>query len=163
MPKTLKGKIKSRIERVLLKKRGVIVHHHSYISNLDFEGKATIEPYCRLNGDPKIKIGKNFYLNSNCHILGDIDIGDNVLIGPQTVIWGRDHGILKKDLIANQPHKKEKIIIGNDVWIGAHATILKGVTIGNGAVIAAGSLVLKDVPEYAVMGGVPAKILKYRE
>lgn len=56
----------------------------------------------------------------------------------------------------------EQIEIGNDVWIGARATILDGVTIGNGAVIATGAVVTKDVPPYAVVGGIPAKILKYR-
>lgn len=55
------------------------------------------------------------------------------------------------------------ITIGNDVWIGARAIILDGVRIGNGAVIAAGAVVTKDIPEYAIVGGVPAKVLKYRE
>ncbi len=54
------------------------------------------------------------------------------------------------------------VIIGNDVWIGARATILEGVTIGDGAVIAAGAVVTKDVPPYAIVGGVPAKIIRYR-
>jgi len=53
-------------------------------------------------------------------------------------------------------------IIGNDVWIGANAIILQGVTIGDGAVIAAGAVVTKDVPPYAIVGGVPAKVIKYR-
>lgn len=58
--------------------------------------------------------------------------------------------------------KKISVIIGNDVWIGARATILEGVKIGDGAVVAAGAVVTKDVPPYAVVGGVPAKIIKYR-
>lgn len=57
---------------------------------------------------------------------------------------------------------KGEIVIGNDVWIGARATILSGVNIGDGAVVAAGALVTKDVPPYAIVGGVPAKLLKYR-
>ena len=55
-----------------------------------------------------------------------------------------------------------KAIVGNDVLIGSHALILGGVTIGNGAVVAAGAVVTKDVPPYAVVGGVPAKVIKYR-
>ncbi len=55
-----------------------------------------------------------------------------------------------------------KIIVGNDVWFGANTTILSGVTIGDGAVIAAGAVVTKDVPDYAIVGGVPAKVIKYR-
>lgn len=58
--------------------------------------------------------------------------------------------------------KRISVVIGNDVWIGARATILEGVTIGDGAVVAAGAIVTKDVPPYSVVGGVPAKIIKYR-
>lgn len=57
---------------------------------------------------------------------------------------------------------QKKVIIGNDVWIGSHALILGGVKIGDGAVIGAGAVVTKDVPPYAVVGGVPARIIKYR-
>lgn len=60
------------------------------------------------------------------------------------------------------PIRKHHVIIGNDVWIGYRATILSGVTIGDGAVVAAGAVVTKDVPQYAIVGGVPAKIIKYR-
>ena len=56
----------------------------------------------------------------------------------------------------------KKVVIGNDVWIGVNATVLRGVTIGDGAVIAAGAVVTKDVPPYAIVGGVPARIIKYR-
>ena len=55
------------------------------------------------------------------------------------------------------------VIIGDDVWIGARVIILKGVYVGKGAVIAAGAILTKDVPEYAIVGGVPAKVIKYRE
>ena len=58
--------------------------------------------------------------------------------------------------------KRISVVIGNDVWIGARATILEGVTIGDGAVVAAGAVVTKEVPPYAIVGGVPAKIIKYR-
>lgn len=60
------------------------------------------------------------------------------------------------------PKNKISVVIGNDVWIGARATILEGVTIGDGAIVAAGAIVTKDVPPYAIVGGVPAKVIKYR-
>ena len=60
------------------------------------------------------------------------------------------------------PENRYHVVIGNDVWIGYRATILSGVTIGNGAVIAAGAMVTKDVPDYAIVGGVPAKLIRYR-
>ena len=146
-----------------LKQKGVIIHNNCTFSGVEFLGKATIEPYCRLIGDPKIKIGNNFYMNASCHILGEITIGNDVMIGPKTIIWGRDHGIAKHKLIREQKHYKQPVAIGNDVWIGANVTILKGVKIGSGAIVGAGSVVTKDIPEYAIVAGNPAKLLKYRE
>ena len=96
-------------------------------------------------------------------MLGDIIIGDNVQLGPQVIFWGRDHGIKKNMLINKQPYNSKPIIIGNDVWIGANAIVLKGVTISDGAVVAAGAVITKDVSPYMIVGGVPAKIIKYRE
>ena len=163
MPKTIKNKIKLFFLRQVLKRKGVIIYNNCTWSGVTFKNKAIIEPYCRLVGDPKITIGDNFYLNANCHLLGNITIGDDVLIGPKTIIWGRDHGTKKHTLIKQQPHRKKTIIIGNDVWIGANVTILKGVNIKDGAVIGAGSVVTKDIPEYAIAVGNPAKVIKFRD
>jgi acetyltransferase-like isoleucine patch superfamily enzyme len=134
-----------------------------YLKGVQFKGKAKIEARCRLSGQPTIVIGNNFYANAGCHLLGSITIGNNVQIGPQVVFWGRDHGMKKDILINRQPHNLQPIVIQDDVWIGAHATILKGVTIYEGAVVAAGAVVTKDIPPYAIVAGVPAKIIKYRE
>jgi acetyltransferase-like isoleucine patch superfamily enzyme len=70
-------------------------------------------------------------------------------------------GADRDDIIASVP-KNGKITIGHDVWIGRDVTLLTGITIGTGAVIAAGAVVTKDVPPYAIVGGVPAKIIRYR-
>jgi acetyltransferase-like isoleucine patch superfamily enzyme len=163
MAKNFKNQIRIFFQRQLLKRKGVIIYNNCSFSKVDFLGKAIIEPYCRLVGDPKITIGDNFYLNSGCHILGDISIGNDVLIGPKTVIWGRDHKMARDRPIREQGHTKKPIVIGNDVWIGANVTILKGVRIGDGAVIGAGSVVTKDIPEYAIAVGNPAKVKKFRE
>jgi len=163
MSKTIKNTIKLFIKKLILKNQGVIIHNNCTFSAVEFKGSAVIEPYCRLSGDPKITIGDNFYMNANCHILGEITIGNDVMIGPKTVIWGRDHGIVKNTPMKMQEHIKQSIVIGNDVWIGANVTILKGVNIANGVVIGAGSVVVKDIPEYAIVVGNPAKIVKYRE
>jgi maltose O-acetyltransferase len=163
MPKSLKNYIRLTANKFLLKFKGVVIHNNTTFSNVNFDGKAVIEPYCRLVGDPKITVGNDFYLNSNCHLLGEIIIGNNVMIGPKTVIWGRDHGMEIGLPMQNQKHIKSPIVIEDDVWIGANVTILKGVTLHSGSVIAAGSVVVKDVPKNNVVAGNPAKTIKIRE
>jgi acetyltransferase-like isoleucine patch superfamily enzyme len=163
MAKNIKTQIITFFRKLLLKRKGVVIYNNCSFSGVLFNGKATIEPYCRLNGDPTIKIGKNFYMNVGCHLLGDITIGDDVLIGPKTVIWGRDHGMSKHKPIYTQGHVKAPILIGNDVWIGANVTILKGVIIEDGAVIGAGSVVTKSIPSYAIATGNPAIVIKRRK
>jgi len=163
MSKTFKNSIVTLIKKLILKRKDVKIYNNTVFSGCDFLGKAIIEPYCRLSGDPKIIIGNNFYLNAYCHLLGNISFGDNVMVGPKTVIWGRDHGMVLGSPMNSQPHIKADIKIGSDVWIAANVTILKGVTIGNGAVIGAGAVVTKDIPEYAIAVGNPARVVKYRE
>lgn len=81
------------------------------------------------------------------------------------MIFHGDHEMSRRDIpMRLQGDSVSKpVVIGDDVWIGARSIILKGVHIGKGAVIAAGAVVTKDVPEYAIVGGVPAKVIKYRE
>jgi acetyltransferase-like isoleucine patch superfamily enzyme len=94
---------------------------------------------------------------------GGIEIGDRTLIGYRTQILSRNH-IIPPDMghIFSAGHVKEPVKIGQDVWIGANCLILPGVTVGEGAVVAGGSVVSSDVPPFAIVGGVPAKILKQR-
>lgn len=162
MAKTLAGALKQYAKRWLLRWRGVVVHNNSVLSGVQFKGKALIEPYCRLSGDPVITCGDDFYLNAGCHLLGEIEFGDHVMIGPKTVMWGRDHGMELGRPMKAQPHSKAPIRVGNDVWIGAGAIILKGVTIGDGAVVAAGAVVSRDVPAYSIVAGNPARVVKSR-
>lgn len=163
MPKKIAQSVTTYFRRLLLKRRGVVVHHHTYFSQVVFDGKAIIEPYCRLVGDPKIVIGNNFYMNAGCHLLGEITVGDDVMIGPKTVVWGRDHGMATDRPMRLQPHVRRPIYIGNDVWIGANVTILKGVCIGDGAVVAAGSVVVRSIPPMAIVAGNPARVIRMRE
>jgi len=142
--------------------KSVILAEGAKIDRVEFGNNCRIGAYSRLFGDPKITIGNDFYANAFCHFVGDIEFGNDVLVGSKVIIWSRDHGIKRGQLIRLQPYIKSKIIIGDDVWIGAGAIILKGVTINRGAVIGAGAVVTKDIPEYAMAFGVPAKIIKYR-
>lgn len=95
---------------------------------------------------------------------GGVEIGDRTLIGYRTQVISSDHTITpigEPFPISGDNHKK--IVIGKDVWIGGNCLITAGVTIGDGAVVAGGSVVTKDVPENAIVGGVPAKIIRVRE
>ena len=163
MPKTLRFALSNWIRSRWLRRQGVRVYNGAVLSRVKFLGTAVIEPYCRLNGDPLITVGDNFYLNSGCHLLGNIRFGKNVLIGPKVVFWGRDHGIELGLPMNQQPHVRSDIFVGDDVWIGASAVVLKGVSIATGAVVGAGSIVTKDVPKNAVVAGSPARVIKYRE
>ena len=106
-----------------------------------------------------LHIGKNVFFNSGCRFQdqGRIYIGDNVLIGHNVVLATINHPLNPADRNVNIP---APIHIGNNVWIGANATILPGVTIGKNAVIAAGAVVTKDVAENTVVAGVPAKCIR---
>lgn len=94
---------------------------------------------------------------------GGVEIGDRVLIGYGSKILSTNHVIPEnKGKIFYSGHVKKKVTIENDVWIGANCIIVAGVTIGEGAVIAAGSVVTKDVSPFTIVGGVPAKLIKVR-
>lgn len=106
-----------------------------------------------------IHIGRNVFINSGCRFQdqGGIYIGDNVLIGHNVVLATLNHeeNPQRRGNLCPAPIK-----IANDVWIGSNATILPGVTIGEGAIIAAGAVVTKDVEENSIVGGVPAKFIR---
>jgi acetyltransferase-like isoleucine patch superfamily enzyme len=94
---------------------------------------------------------------------GGVYIGDRTLIGYRTQIISGNHIIpLAKGQIFNSGHEYKPVHISEDVWVGANCIIMPGVTIGVGAVIAGGSVVTKDVPDFTVVAGVPAKIIKDR-
>lgn len=116
---------------------------------------------------PHINIGQNCNFGDFLHLtcINKIIIGDNCLTGRWVTISDNNHGRTDEIDIREAPIKRKlaskgPIIIGNNVWIGDKATILGGVTIGDSVVIAANSVVTKDIPSYSVVGGNPAKIIK---
>lgn len=106
-----------------------------------------------------ITIGKNVFLNTSCHFQdqGGITIGDGTLIGHNVVLATLNHN---EDPALRDELRPAPIVIGKRVWIGANATVTPGVTIGDGAIVAAGAVVTKDVPPNTIVGGVPARILR---
>ncbi|NJL77428.1 MAG: sugar O-acetyltransferase [Saprospiraceae bacterium] len=107
-----------------------------------------------------IHVGENFYAGFNCTILdmAEVRVGDNCLIAPNVGIYTAGHNINPIDRHITGFAKP--ISIGNNVWIGGHCIIVGGVKIGNNSIIAAGSVVTKDVPENTIFAGNPAKKLK---
>jgi len=110
-----------------------------------------------------IELGNFSELGSNCIIQSNTIIGDYVIMGPDVKIYTKTHGYQAIETpIALQSVIEEKVVIGNDVWIAANVVITPGVVIGNHVIIAAGAVVTKNIPDYAIAGGIPAKVLKYR-
>lgn len=110
-----------------------------------------------------ISIGNNTTVNRNTNILAQVTIGSNVSIAPNVVIIGANHVFSDPNkTIKSQGSTSKGIITEDDVWIATNTSILDGVTIGKGSVIAAGAVVNKDVPPYSVVAGVPAKVVKQR-
>jgi len=105
-----------------------------------------------------LRFGENVYLNECCHFQdqGGIQIGDDTQIGHNVVLATIDHDLNPQD----RRRHYGPIVIGKRVWIGANAVITRGVTIGDGATIAAGAVVTEDVPENTVVVGVPARTIK---
>lgn len=111
-------------------------------------------------------IGDNVGIAANAFIAmrGKVTIGDNTIFGPGVSIHAENHNFSDLNTpIRKQGATRKGVVIGNDCWIGSKAVILDGVRIGNHAIVAAGAVVTKDVPDYAIVGGVPAKVIKLRK
>lgn len=117
----------------------------------------------------RIAIGNNVYIGKHVHIECDCELGDHVLIANRVAFLGRmDHDfravgypVRFSPWIASErhpsPYRGERVVVEQDVWIGYGAMVMSGVRIGRGAIVAAGAIVTRDVPPYAIVGGVPAK------
>jgi acetyltransferase-like isoleucine patch superfamily enzyme len=115
-------------------------------------------------GGRDIEIGNNSALGLYARVSGPLKIGDDVMMGPNVSIYTQNHeteNIYKPMRLQTAP--KKKVTIGNDCWIGANAILLPGVSIGDGAIVGAGAIVTHDVPERAVVGGNPARVIKIRQ
>ncbi|WP_308755740.1 DapH/DapD/GlmU-related protein [uncultured Bacteroides sp.] len=107
-----------------------------------------------------IEVGNNVFINACCHFQdhGGVTLGDGCQIGHNVVFATLNHGLAPEHRHTTYP---APIVLGKNVWVGSNSTILQGVTVGDNAVVAASAVVTKDVPANAIVGGVPAKVIKY--
>jgi maltose O-acetyltransferase len=125
---------------------------------------AFIEPPFRCDYGYNLHVGRNFYANFDFVVLDscEVRIGDNCMIAPRVSIFTATHPLDAATRISGQEYAKP-ITIGHNVWIGGHAVINPGVTLGDNVVVAAGAVVTKDVPPNVVVAGVPARIIRHLE
>lgn len=111
-----------------------------------------------------LQIGDDSGLGENCQVPDNIKIGRDVMMGPDVLIIGKNHEFENLQIPMRLQGAKDAppVVIGDDVWIGARTIILPGITINNGAIIGAGSVVTHDVPPFAICAGNPARVIKIR-
>ncbi len=104
------------------------------------------------------------YIGKNCEVCSQVVIGKYTMLAPEVKIIGEDHNFHfpNRPIIFSGRPRQTRTIIGRDVWIGSRSIIMKGVTIGDGAIIGANSVVTKNVPSYAIVAGSPARFIKMR-
>ena len=123
----------------------------------------TVDRYVIIRGGRGITVGSYCVINSFTHIWGHkgVTIGNRVMIASHVAITSLTHDYTNPNM-RFAPAVGAPIFIEDDVWIGAHAVIMPGVTIGRGAVVGSGAVVRDDVPPFAIVVGVPARIVRYR-
>jgi acetyltransferase-like isoleucine patch superfamily enzyme len=123
---------------------------------------STIEDFCTINnGVGDVLIGDRTRIGMSNVLIGPVTIGNDVMLAQNIVLSGLNHGYEDITIVPHkQPVTKKKITIEDEVWIGANVVIVAGVTVGKHAVIAAGSIVTKDIPPYSVAVGNPARVIK---
>lgn len=130
------------------------------IMKFRIEGNSFVFMNCSFDCAENLIIGKHSVINANCRIdtRGEVTVGKNVSISSDVIILTADHDMDTPGMDGRQ----RKVSIGNNAWIGTRAMIMPGVSIGEGAVVAAGAVVTKSVAPFQVVAGVPAKVIKSR-
>jgi acetyltransferase-like isoleucine patch superfamily enzyme len=149
------------------KGKGTIIRHRTRMdvfpwNRFNIGNNTTIEDFAVINnGVGDVIIGNNVRVGIGTTLIGPVSLGDKVMIGQNVAISGLNHVYTDITVsIKEQPISVKKITIADETWIGANATIVAGITIGKHSVIAAGSVVTKNIPDYSVVAGNPARIIK---
>ncbi|WP_426765287.1 acyltransferase [Pseudarthrobacter sp. 1G09] len=155
-------------QRALAGKDGITIGEGAFVSalamvdpdSLALGDESFIAAHAYLTGD--LRIGSNCTVNAFTAVRGTVSMGDGVRIGAHTSVLGFNHSMEPSAAVFRQPLTSKGIVFGDDVWIGSNAVVLDGVTVGSHAVLAAGAVVTKDVPDWAVVGGNPARFIRDR-
>ena len=123
-----------------------------------------IKQFCYIGGAKNLRIGNRSQLGANARIGPNVTLGDDVVMGPDVVLMTTAHAFEDPRVLIREQGALPilPISIGDDVWLGTRVIVMPGVSIGNGAVIGAGSIVTKDIPAYAIAVGSPAKVIRKR-
>ncbi|MBN2614582.1 MAG: acyltransferase [Bacteroidales bacterium] len=147
--------------------KGSLIRRHTRMDVLPFNdfslgSQSTIEDFSTINnGVGPVLIGDRTRIGMSNVLIGPVTVGNDVMFAQNIVLSGLNHGYEDISLPpSKQPVETKPIVVEDEVWIGANAVVTAGVTIGKHSIIAAGCVVVKDVPPYSIVGGNPGKIIK---
>lgn len=168
----LRGAVRSLLDPHTFAAALRLLHFASYshvreVRKLHRGENVTFAPNVSFRNAERITLGQGTHIGEYSVVwagnsTGRIVLGDKCLLAPRVTLTASNYGLVEGEDIMDQPKLEHDIVLGRDVWLGANTVVLAGVTIGDGAVVAAGGVVTKDVPAGAIVGGVPAKIIGWR-
>jgi len=147
---------------------GYYIHEHvAWRARIHAAPDVRIHATASIRNAQNVYVGKNSHINHLCCVWADehsrIVLGDNLLMGPGVCLFSSNHSTVKGQPMTYQERRAADIVIGDDVWLGAHSVITAGTTIANGVVVAAGAVVTRSITEEnVIVGGVPAKVISQR-
>jgi acetyltransferase-like isoleucine patch superfamily enzyme len=150
-----------------------LLHYYNYAHVrprrlLTIGPKSRIAPNVSLTNGERITIGARTKIGERCHLwagdsTGRISIGDDCRLAPEVFVTASDYGVEAGTRFLDQPRREADVVIGNDVWLGGRVFVVAGVTIGDGCIVGAGSVVTKSLPPNSIAAGVPVRVIKTRE
>ncbi|MBN9202583.1 MAG: transferase [Microbacterium sp. SCN 70-18] len=142
--------------------------HVQQVSRLQRGADVSFAPNVSFRNAERITIGAGTHIGEHSIIwagnsTGRIVFGEKCLLAPHVTITASNYATEPGEFVMDQRKIEEDIVIGSDVWLGANTVVLAGVTVGDGAIVAAGAVVTKDVPAGAIVGGIPARVIAWRD